>query len=181
MRKHPAMVRRPGRGFLGVEGAAAVELAITVSLLALLVLGVADYGALMGSSASLEGATRAGAEYAKVDSTDTTGIETQLCGHLGLTLSSGSCSPVTPSASRICTCVDGTWPGGPPPPACPPPLTGVNPCAAVHNPYLTGNPIDTRVLKYVQVGATQTYSLLLPYASFAPVSSLTAQTTTRTQ
>jgi len=176
IRKHQAMVTRRGRGFLGVEGAAAVELAITASLLALLVLGVADYGALMGSSASLEGATRAGAEYAKVDSTDTTGIEAQVCGHLGLTLNSGSCSPVTPNASPVCTCVDGTWPNGA---VCPPPLTGVNPCTTITNPYT--NLIDTRVLQYVQVTATQTYSLLVPYASFTPVPSLTAQTTARTQ
>jgi Flp pilus assembly protein TadG len=174
IRKHPAKARRRGRGFLGVEGAATVELAITASLLALLVLGVADYGALMGSSASLAGATRAGAEHAKVDATDTPGIETQVCGHLGLTLS--SCSPVTPGASPVCTCVDGTWPNGA---VCPPLLTGVNPCTTVTNPYT--NLTDTRVLQYIQVTAVQTYSLLFPYVRFAPVPSLTAQTTTRTQ
>ena len=177
MKRQCPPMRRDGRGFLGVEGAAAVELAITVSVLALLVLGVSDYGAMMGTSASLEGATRAGAEYAKVQATDTTGIQTQICKHLSLTLNSGSCSTVTPSASSICTCVDNTWPiGGT---VCPPPLTGVNPCTTVTNPY-TGLP-DTRVLQYVRVGATQTYSLLVPYASFAPVSSLNAQTTTRSQ
>jgi Flp pilus assembly protein TadG len=173
--QRPAMMQRDGRGSLGVEGAAAVELALTVSVLAILVLGVSDYGALMGSLASLEGATRTGAEYAKVNATDTTGIETQVCGHLGLTLNSGSCSPVTPTASPICTCVDNTWPNGA---VCPPPLTGVNPCN-VTNPYT--NLTDTRVLQYVQVGATRTYSLLVPYASFAPVTSLNAQTTTRAQ
>src|ERR1700730_7252796 len=65
IRNHPAMVRRRGRGSLGVDGAAAVELAIAAPVLILLVLGVADYGVLMGDTASLESAARAGAEVAK--------------------------------------------------------------------------------------------------------------------
>jgi Flp pilus assembly protein TadG len=183
-RKHWAMVTGHGRSPLGVEGAAAVELAITVSLLAVLVLGVSDYGALMGTSASLQGATRAGAEYAKVDATDTTGIMTQVCGHLGLTLTSGSCSPVTPGAVQACTCVDDTWPKAA---VCPPPLTGINPCSTVKNPY-TGL-TDTRVLQYVEVTATQSFSPmatvkkfgLLPSTTFGFPSTLTGTTVARTQ
>ena len=66
-RKYPAMMSRRGRGLLGVDGAAAVEFAITAPLLVVLVLGIADYGFLMGTSASLEGAARAGAEVAKAN------------------------------------------------------------------------------------------------------------------
>src|SRR5260370_11113962 len=47
------------------SGAAAVECAITAPLLVVLALGAADYGFLMTSAASLEGATRAVAEYAR--------------------------------------------------------------------------------------------------------------------
>jgi Flp pilus assembly protein TadG len=172
--KDLAMARRRRRPLLGVDGALAVELAITAPLLVLLVLGVTDYGALMGGSAYLEGAARAGAEHANVEPTDTTGIEAQVCGHLGLTLKGGACSPVTPSTSLVCTCVDNTWPQGT---ACPP--TGANPCTTVTNPYTAQ--IDTRVLQYVGVTATQTYSPLFSYTSFAFPPSLTAQTTTRTQ
>src|SRR5438067_5566299 len=46
-------------------GSAAVELATTAPVLVLVALGAADYGALMGNGASLEGATRAVAEYAR--------------------------------------------------------------------------------------------------------------------
>jgi len=183
-RKLLAMISPRGRAFPGNEGAAAVELAIMVSLLALLVLGISDYGVLMGSSASLQGATRAGAEYAKVDATDTTGIKTQVCDHLGLILNSGSCSPVTPSAVQVCTCVDNTWPKTA---VCPPPLTGVSPCSSVTNPY-TGL-ADSRVLQYVNVTATQSFFPivavknlgLLPPTTFGFPTTLTGTTATRTQ
>src|SRR4051812_16188164 len=46
-------------------GAAAVEFAITAPFMVVLALGIADYGMLMNASASLEGATRALAEYAR--------------------------------------------------------------------------------------------------------------------
>src|SRR3954454_19228143 len=98
----------------GNSGAVAVEFAMTAPLLIVLVLGVADYGTLMNTSASLLGATRAGAEYVMANWNDplvanpTTGTEQQVCGFFGLTLSGSSCSPVTPSVSTVCTCANGT-------------------------------------------------------------------------
>jgi len=165
--KNPAVTRRRSQSFLGIDGAVAVELAITAPLLVLLALGVADYGALMGSSAALEGAARAGAEVGKANPSVTAGQLTAL-----------SIFPtgVTPTVASVCTCGDNTWPGGA---TCPPPLTGVNPCTTVTNPY-TGL-TDTRVLQYVKVTGTQTYSPLFSYTSLAFPASLTAQTTTRTQ
>ena len=159
---HARQRRRRG---LGVEGAAAVELAITAPLLALLVLGIADYGALMGNSAALEGAARAGAEVAKANRSVTA---TQL------TALSIFPTGATPTVVSVCTCADNTWPNGA---VCPP--TSTNPCTTVTNPYT--NLTDTRVLQYVKVTGTQTYSPLFSYSSFAFPSSLTAQTTTRTQ
>ena len=47
------------------SGTATVELAITAPVLVVLVLGIVDYGALMNNAASLEGATRAIAEFAR--------------------------------------------------------------------------------------------------------------------
>ena len=130
------------RGFLGVDGAAAVEFAITAPMLVVLVLGIADYGLLIANSAALEGATRAGAEVAKANPSVT-----------GAQLTAYFPSGITPTVTSVCTCVDNTWPNGA---ACPPPLTGVNACAAANggngitNPYT--NLTDNRVLQYVQRG-----------------------------
>jgi hypothetical protein len=161
------MTRRLGVGVLGVDGAAAVELAITISLLAILMLGIADYGTLMNTAAGLVGASRAGAEYAIANGvTATTGTETQVCRFYGV--SGTSCSPVTPGAQPLCTCVDGSWPQGT---ACPP---SSNPCLTVTNPYLSGNPIDGRVLQYMDVTATiQNYSPLLPVKNFGVIAPTT--------
>src|SRR3981189_3360378 len=115
------------RGFLGINGAAAVEFAITAPLLVVLVLGIADYGLLMADSAALEGSTRAGAEVAKAN-TSVTGAQLA-----GLNLFSSGIPPTGPS---VCSCVDNTWPGGA---ACPPgPLA--TPCAGKTNPFVAGNP-----------------------------------------
>jgi Flp pilus assembly protein TadG len=107
------LVRRLGGA--GNSGAVAIEFAITAPVLILLVLGISDYGILMNNSASLMGASRAGAEYLAVNWNDpqvanpTAGTEQQVCAFYGLTLSGSSCSPITPNVtSRVCTCVDGT-------------------------------------------------------------------------
>ena len=85
------------------SGNIAIEFAFAAPVLIMLVLGIADYGSLMNAEASLRGATRAGAEYAKANWNNpftainlTTNTESQVCGFLGLTLSGSSCSPVTP-------------------------------------------------------------------------------------
>lgn len=144
------------------SGAAAVEFAITLPLFILLVLGITDYGALMNTTASLLGATRAGAEYAKAnwftDASADTDTETQVCKFSGLTYSGGSCSPITAlSAATSCTCADGTSV------TCPT-STGSNPCSAK---------TDTRVLVYVTVGASQTYQAWLTPVALPQLGSLT--------
>jgi hypothetical protein len=157
------------------SGSAAVEMAFVMPVLVVLGLGVADYGALMGLSASLEGATRAGAEYGKLNPSDTSGIEAQICGHLGLTLSGGSCSPVTPGTSPVCTCIDNTLVA-----PCPP-AANTTPCAGKMNNFLTPPQADQRVLQYVSVTATRTFNPLVSYVGFFNGLSLTAETRFRTQ
>ena len=153
------------------RGSIAVEFAFAAPILITLGLGAADFGLLMNTSASLRGATRAGAEYAKANwnnpsvTNPTTATEQQVCGFLGLTLSSGSCSPVTPSVATSCTCDDNSS-------VTPCPPTGTNPCASQTNPG---------VLLYVTVTATQSFSPLFSWTSFAFPSSLAATTTVRTQ
>ena len=138
-------------------GSALVEFAIALPLFVLLVLGITDYGALMNTTASLLGATRAGAEFAKAnwftDASANTDTETQVCKFSGLTYTSGSCSPITTlSAAATCTCADGTSV------TCPT-ATGSNPCSAKS---------DTRVLVYVTVGASQTYQPWLTPVALSP-------------
>jgi hypothetical protein len=154
------------RSYDWTRGNVAIEFAIAAPVLIMLILGVADYGTLMNTSASLRGATRAGAEYARANwnnpsvSDPTTGAEQQVCGFLGLPFAGGSCSPVTPGVSTSCTCVDNTSV------TCPT-STGSNPCAADS---------DKRVLFYVTVT-----SPMFAWSSFAFPSSLTEKTLVRTQ
>ena len=150
------------------RGSIAIEFAIALPVLATLILGIADYGILMNTAATLRGATRAGAEYAMAywnnPSVSNVVIATQqqVCSALGLTLTSGSCSPVTPSVSTSCTCADNTSVT-----PCPPTS---NPCASKTNPG---------VLLYVTVTATEAFSPI--FASFAFPASVTATTVVRTQ
>jgi Flp pilus assembly protein TadG len=153
------------------RGSLAIEFAAAAPVVIMLALGVADYSILMNTSASLRGATRAGAEYARANwnnpsvSDPTTGTEKQVCGFLGLSLAGGSCSPVTPGTSASCTCIDNTSV------ACPT-ATGSNPCAANSDP---------RVLVYVTVTATQSFTPLFSWSSFVFPSTLTESTLARTQ
>jgi Flp pilus assembly protein TadG len=158
------------RGVDRERGNIAIEFAIALPVLATLVLGIADYGMLMYTSASLTGATRAGAEYAEAYwnnpsvSNAATATQQQVCSALGLTLAGGSCAPVTPSVSTSCTCADNTSVT-----PCPPTS---NPCASKTNPG---------VLLYVTVTATEGFSPMFSLASFAFPSSVTATTVVRTQ
>jgi Flp pilus assembly protein TadG len=157
------------RGSDREKGTAAIEFALATPILVILVLGTADFGMLMNTSASLRGATRAGAEYAKANWNNpsvanvTTTTQQRVCGFLGLTLSNGSCSPVTPNVSTSCTCDDDTS-------VTPCPPTGANPCASQTNPG---------VLQYVTVTAQQNFNPILSW-SVVPTQ-VSATTTVRTQ
>jgi Flp pilus assembly protein TadG len=153
------------------KGSITIEFAFAAPILTVLVLGAADFGVLMNTAASLRGATRAGAEYAKANWNNpsvtnvSTGTEQKVCGFLGLTLSSGSCSPVTPQVSTSCTCDDNTA-------VTPCPPTGTNPCASQTNPG---------VLEYVKVTAQQTFNPILSWTDFVFPTQVQASTTVRTQ
>lgn len=141
------------------EGASAVEFAITLPLLIVFVLGVADYGILMINAAALVGASRAGGEVAKVNPSVTAA---QLSA-LGI-FPSGA----TPSVSASpCSCFDNTTVSCPTPGAA-----GANPCAAKS---------DTRVLQYLTVSATQSFSPAVSWTNFTFPGALNATTVVRTQ
>ena len=154
------------------KGTLTLEFAFASPILIVAVLGAADIGALMNTAASLRGATRAGAEYAKANWNNgtsvtnlTTATEQQVCGFLGLTLSSSTCSPVTPGVTNSCTCNDNTSVS-----PCPP--TGTNPCAAQ---------TPSGVIQYVTVTAQQNFNPILSWASFVFPSPVQASTKVRTQ
>ena len=154
------------------KGTLTVEFAFAAPILIVAVLGAADIGSLMNTAASLRGATRAGAEYAKANWNNgtsvtnlTTATEQRVCGFLGLTLSSSTCSPVTPGVTNSCTCNDNTSVS-----PCPP--TGANPCAAQ---------TPSGVIQYVTVTAQQNFNPILSWASFVFPSPVQASTKVRTQ
>lgn len=151
------------RGF-GERGAAAVELAITAPVLVVLVLGIADYGLLMEWASSLEGAARAGAEVARANPNVTS---TELTAFFP--------SGVTPTVSTVCTCVDNT-----PVAACPP-VPPATSCTGKTNPFIAGSPADPRIFQYVAVAGSQSVSPIVSYGTFTSATSVSGNTTIRTQ
>ena len=169
-RKAWALAEGRPRSFFQTDGAVMVELAIAAPLLALLVLGVADYGALMGTASSLESAARAGAEVGKINPSVTAADLT----NLGLLPSAA-----TPAVASVCTCVDGTWPSTKAVPATCPPGPFDTPCTGKTNPFTSAT--DTRVFEYVKVTASQSFSPMVSYATFGFPTSLSSQAFSRTQ
>ena len=157
------------------RGTLTVEFAFAAPILIVAVLGAADIGSLMNTAASLRGATRAGAEYARANWNNpsvidpTTSTKQQVCTFLGLTLTSGSCSPVNPlSVTTSCTCAD-----NPATSVTCPASTDPNPCAA--------NAAGPQMLVYASVTAQQPFNPIVPWADFVFPSPLTATTVVRTQ
>jgi Flp pilus assembly protein TadG len=158
-------------------GSAAVEFATTAPVLIVLALGVADYGALMTNWASLQGATRALAEYARGSAACAAGgLANSNCvtgmNHLVSTLQTNDTSissasfsyptaDLSAAGANYCTCIDGN----------------VVSCSS-GKCNVSG---DTRVLQYIQITATQSVSPLLAPLPFGFPSSLSGQTTTRIQ
>ena len=142
-------------------GNVAVEFAYLLPLLAVLLVGSFDYGSMVNQQAVLEGATRAGAEYARTKPTDTSGIKSQVTGY-------ATFSPApTATVTTFCTCSDNATV------TCP--TQGVaDPC-----PATTGQ-TDPRVFVFVAVQASQTFSAILSWTWTFP-SSLSAGTVVRIQ
>ena len=153
------------------RGTITIEFAFAAPILVVAVLGAADIGSLMNTSASLRGAARAGAEYARANwnnpsvTDPTTGTKQQVCGFLGLTWASNSCSPVTPGVATSCTCDDDT---------------AVTPCPPT-SPTTCASQTNQGVLEYVTVTAQQNFNPILSWASFVFPTQVQASTTVRTQ
>ncbi len=84
------------------RGAAAVELALILSVLTTLVIGLLEYAQAIHQSIALQHAARAGAEYALRFPNDTTGIQEAVAG-------AGTVDPtgLTVATTQFCECPDG--------------------------------------------------------------------------
>jgi Flp pilus assembly protein TadG len=132
------------------EGSVAVEMALITPVLLLLAFGAVDYGVATDQQSALEGATRAGAEYAQSyywnnTAFDSTGTNSQVTGSDRMFTAT-----ITPSFGSFCVCVDGSHLTNP----CS--AKPANPCSNVKNPYT--QTVDPRFLIYTVVTAAQNYA-----------------------
>jgi hypothetical protein len=143
-------------------GNAAIEFALVLPILMILLAGTLDYAAYVNSLMNLNAAARGGAEWAKVNFP--TGSTSVTCPSNGTICQYGNFpSGVSVTYAPVCTCVDNSTAGG----SCP------------SAPTCTGS--DPRVIEYVQVNATQSFSSAVPYTSLLLPTSLSASAALRVQ
>jgi hypothetical protein len=148
-------------------GAVAIEFALLMALLPLpfLVFGIVDYGEVMAQATNLVAVVRGAAEYARGQVVQVRAVPTaaDLQTLLGVPAEVFSTTP----PSSFCTCADGS-----PLQSCPTVPNGPdNPCATK---------TDVRVLTYVAVSGSQTYTPLVSGTWSFP-GSVVARTVLRTQ
>lgn len=133
------------------DGNAAVEFALVVPILMMLLLVGADYALIANQTLTLLAATRGAVQYARTNPTAS-----------GATVAAygGFPAGVTPSVSTFCTCADNS---------------SVS-CSA--GSCSVGG--DTRVIQYVQVTASQNFTPF-SYTGFVFPSQVTASTALRVQ
>jgi TadE-like protein len=136
-------------------GTAAVELAMTLPLLALLAIGVADFGRMYFTGIAVANATRAGVQYG-AQSTVTSGNFTAM--EQATRDDAADLGTITVSSSRFCKCPDGSTPS----------------CAGTCPSY--GGP-----QVFVHVTASKTYSFLIDYPGLPPTIAITRNATFRAQ
>jgi hypothetical protein len=144
-------------------GAVATEFALLMAFMPLTVLafGIVDYGEFMAQATNLTAIIRGAAEYARGQVVQGNPLPT--AGNLN-TLLGVPAAVFSPPPSSFCTCADNTRV------ACPG-AGAVNPCAGR---------TDTRVLTYIAVGGSQTYTPIISGTwPFPP--SVNARTVLRTQ
>ena len=154
--------KRAGGRFLGADGAVAVEFAILAPILAILAVGIGDFGALMNGSEALAAATRIGAQYARDNPTCQAGIQvlntppvSTACrdGIRGAMQNSMSFNPALTFPANFtltCECDDGTAI------AC-----GNNSCATL------GRPAPNRM--FITVSASQAFTPLITWPGMPAV------------
>jgi Flp pilus assembly protein TadG len=147
-------------------GAVAIEFALLMAFLPLpiLALSIVDYGVIMGQATNFSAITRGAADYARSQVVQGNALPTPA--DLNALLGVPAALFTTQS---FCTCADNT------PLATCPGAGDANPCAA--SPPANG---DFRVLKYVAVGWSQTYTPMTS-GTWSFSGSVNRQTVFRTQ
>jgi Flp pilus assembly protein TadG len=139
------------------RGVAAVELAITLPVLAAMIVPIADLGLGLHAKIEVMDAVEAGAQYAVLHGFDEpSAVESAVTNATSLTSIS-----VTPAPTESCGCASGTT------------ISAV----ACGNTCPNGHPAGT----YVTVNAQATYSPILHYPVLGSSVTLTAQQTVRIQ
>jgi len=121
------------------RGASLVELALVLPFLALLLLGVIDFGRAYYLSIEVNNAAYTGARYGTENNTDTTGMQNAAVGD------AHDVSGMTATATYGCECSDGS--------------NAASPCPATP-PACSGS---TTLVNYVQVKTSYTYKPLFPW------------------
>lgn len=159
--------RRRGRwsvGSLGgARGAALVELAVSIPLLAVILVGTIDFGRAFRDAMIVTNAARAGALYGAQDvgrSGDTAGM---VAAATAVLTANGLTTGASPTASTLCQCVtdSGTFTATSP----------ANTCTAV----CTGG----HLVVSVTVSVTRTFSMLTPFPGLPASVTITRAVTAR--
>lgn len=135
------------------RGNAAVELALVLPIVAALLSGIVDVGMMVRAANALQTAARAGAAYAAKYPTDSAGIAQAATGAAAL-----DPSTLSVTATQSCECSNG----------------GAVACGSAC-------PAGGAMSVHVSVAVAQPYHPLTPFADAVLPSTLTAQTTMRTQ
>jgi len=85
------------------RGAAAVEFALLIPIISAVLLGLVNYGLAMFDKMELTSATRAGAQLALLDTSDTTAIKQAVVDSTNLSLTIANVT-----TSQACECADGS-------------------------------------------------------------------------
>ena len=136
-------------------GVAAVELAMSLPLLVLIAIGVADFGRMYFTTIAVANSTRAGAHYG-AQSTVKSGNFTAI--DQATRNDAADLGAISVTSSRFCRCPDGSAP------AC----TGT--CASYGGPEV-----------FVSVTASKTHSFLIDYPGLPPSVSITRSAVFRAQ
>lgn len=107
MKNHRAVVRVLKTLWGSIGGAAAVELAVILPVLALLAIGVAEFGRVHFTTITVANAAKAGAQFgaqSTVTSRDTAGINQAARNE------AADIGPIITSSNHFCRCPDGTTP-----------------------------------------------------------------------
>src|SRR5215813_8091427 len=130
---------RPASGSVNCDGGVAAEFALVTPAILLIAVGIADFGRLATASAALAGATRIGAQYARLYPADTSGIQALMQGSRNFT----PALTFPASFPWSCECDDGTV------------IACSVSCATV------GRPGPNRV--FMRITASQAFASLLPW------------------